>query len=54
MVAHVQRALGFSTVGPFGPLTEKAVKEFQASKGLTADGIVGGDTYKALGLGVKV
>lgn len=34
--------------GDFGPLTYKAVCSFQASKGLSADGIAGADTYIAL------
>lgn len=36
--------------GYFGPLTFTAVKTFQTSKGLTADGIVGAKTKEALGL----
>lgn len=34
--------------GVFGNQTEKAVKKFQAKKGLVADGIVGPDTYESL------
>ncbi len=36
--------------GEFGPATEAAVKAFQTSKNLTADGIAGPDTLHALGL----
>ena len=32
----------------FGHTTEKAVKSFQGKKNLTADGIIGSDTWKAL------
>ncbi len=34
--------------GDYGPATAEAVKAFQASRGLTADGMVGESTYSAL------
>lgn len=34
--------------GAFGPVTETAVKSFQKANGLTADGIVGPNTYEKL------
>ena len=34
--------------GTFGPATEKAVKAFQKEQGLTADGVVGKNTWDAL------
>ena len=34
--------------GEFGPTTEKSVKGFQTKRNLTADGIIGSDTWKAL------
>ena len=39
--------------GVFGKNTEKAVKQFQRSVGLEADGIVGKGTWKMLGIDVK-
>jgi peptidoglycan hydrolase-like protein with peptidoglycan-binding domain len=53
-VAVLQRALaslGFSSGkadGLYGPGTTDAVKRFQRSVGLTADGIVGSATLQAL------
>lgn len=42
--------LGYDVVadGDFGPATMQAVKAFQESRGLTADGLVGSETYRAL------
>lgn len=39
--------------GMFGPVTEAAVKAFQTSKGMTADGIVTPQTWPALIIQVK-
>ena len=53
-VKILQKALGGITIdGDFGAKTETAVKAFQKSKGLTADGIVGSATQKALGISLK-
>ncbi len=43
--------LGFSTGsldGIFGANTENAVKRYQASRGLAADGIIGCNTWRSL------
>jgi peptidoglycan hydrolase-like protein with peptidoglycan-binding domain len=52
---HLLRARGQSVVvdGAFGQNTTAAVKAFQTSRGLTADGIVGPITWAALVVQVK-
>ena len=47
-VQGLQHLLHIYPDGKFGPLTEEAVKEFQTSHGLVADGIVGAKTWAAL------
>lgn len=44
-VKYVQHRLGITADGMFGPGTEKAVKQYQISKGLKADGYVGSQTW---------
>lgn len=36
--------------GIYGPTTEEAVRLFQIDRGITVDGIVGSQTYEALGI----
>jgi penicillin-insensitive murein DD-endopeptidase len=50
-VAEVQSILGIETNGRFGPITQNAVEEFQESRGLNPDGIVGPKTWAALRAG---
>ena len=47
-VKVLQRALGITDDGDFGPGTEKAVKDFQKNHGLIVDGIVGNKTWEII------
>jgi len=47
-VRWIQRRVGATVDGIFGPITKQKVAAFQASRGLAADGIVGLDTWQAL------
>ena len=47
------RGYNVAVDGIFGPVTEGAVKDFQQSKGLTADGIAGPQTWPKLIVQVK-
>jgi hypothetical protein len=49
-VRRLQRRLGISADGVFGPQTDRAVRRFQRRNGLVADGIVGPITRRELGL----
>jgi len=48
-VGIVQQKVGVATDGVFGNLTSAAVKAYQRSRGLVADGIVGAKTWAAMG-----
>jgi hypothetical protein len=48
-VRYLQRKLGIPADGIFGPLTRRAVINFQKSRLLAADGIVGPRTWGAIG-----
>jgi peptidoglycan hydrolase-like protein with peptidoglycan-binding domain len=47
-VKYVQSVLGLLQDGKFGPITDRAVKAFQAANGLKVDGIVGPITWARL------
>ncbi|MDQ7014905.1 MAG: glycosyl hydrolase 108 family protein, partial [Gammaproteobacteria bacterium] len=47
-VEKLQRALGLLVDGVFGEGTDAALREWQGSQGLQADGIAGRNTYRAL------
>ena len=49
-VKALQRALGVTADGAFGPVTKRAVIAFQRAHGLEAKGVVGPLTARALGL----
>ena len=49
-VKEVQKVVEVNVDGDFGPATEKAVKAWQFTNNLDADGIVGPKTWSAMGL----
>ena len=49
-VKKLQQLLNITVDGDFGPKTDKAIREFQAKNKLIVDGIVGNNTWKALGV----
>lgn len=49
-VAKIQRIVGVTPDGIFGPITDRGVRVFQAQNNLAIDGIVGKNTLAAMGL----
>jgi hypothetical protein len=49
-VAALQKALGITADGIYGPITRRAVRSYQRAHGLTVDGIAGRQTLGSLGL----
>jgi peptidoglycan hydrolase-like protein with peptidoglycan-binding domain len=47
-VKAVQKVVGVTTTGTFGPGTERALKRWQTGQGLSASGVVGVATWRAL------
>jgi putative chitinase len=50
LVKKMQKVLGATPDGDFGPGTEKAVKAWQTKNGLTPDGVVGPKTLAKMGI----
>ena len=47
-VTLIQRALGITVDGNFGPGTDRALKDWQKRSGLVSDGVAGPNTYTKL------